>query len=88
MYMTEGYDGHCASVNIVYTIKVVNPDQEKPMGREKVIQESINLTLTASVSKARIDAVLAEGETRLDLVRGAIDREVSARERKAKRGAQ
>lgn len=50
------------------------------MGRKKLWHENINLTLPAG-AKARMDAVLEEGEDRLDLIRSAIERELKRRER-------
>lgn len=53
------------------------------MGRKKLWSENVNLTLPEG-AKARMDAVLDEGEDRLDLIRAAIDKEVKRRERRAK----
>ena len=53
------------------------------MGRPKLFAETVMLRLTDG-TRARIDAVLAEGEDRTDLIRMAIDREI-ARRAKAKR---
>lgn len=50
------------------------------MGRKKLYPEAINLKLPFG-AKARMDAVLDSGEDRLDLIRGAIDREIKRRER-------
>lgn len=50
------------------------------MGRTKKWHENVNLTLPKG-AKARMDAVLTEGEDRLDLIREAIDKEVRRRER-------
>ncbi len=52
--------------------------------RAKRWVEAVNLTL-AEGSKARMDAVLQDGEDRLDLIRGAIDAEVTRREKRARR---
>ena len=49
------------------------------MGRKKLWTENLNLTLPEG-SKARMDAVLRDGEDRLQLIRTAIDKEVSYRE--------
>lgn len=46
--------------------------------------ERINLKAPAGTN-ARLDAVLEEGEVRLDVIRMAIDREVERRERKARK---
>jgi hypothetical protein len=56
------------------------------MGRKKLWHENINLTLPEG-AKARMDAVLREGEDRLDLIREAIDKEVKRRERKTVAGS-
>ncbi len=48
------------------------------MGRRKLWSENINLTLPEG-AKAHMDAALAEGEDRLDLIRSGIDRELKAR---------
>ena len=57
------------------------------MGRKKLWAENVNLTLPAG-AKARMDAFLAEGEDRLDLIRVAIDREIIRRQRKQGRPAE
>lgn len=49
------------------------------MGRKKLWAENINLTLPEG-AKERMDAVLEADENRLDMIRTAIDREVSHRE--------
>lgn len=54
------------------------------MGRKKLWAENINLTLPEG-AKERMDAVLAPGEDRLDLIRAAIKREVDDREQAAGR---
>ena len=51
------------------------------MGRAKKWHENVNLTLPAG-AKARMDALLEEREDRLDLIRKAIEREMSRRERR------
>lgn len=51
------------------------------MGRKKMWDERILLPLTSEVLE-RIDAALADGEARLDLIREAINRELKRRERK------
>ena len=53
------------------------------MGRKKLWAENVNLTLPEG-AKARMDALLEEGEDRLDLIRAAIEKECKRRE-KAKR---
>jgi hypothetical protein len=50
------------------------------VGRKKLWHENINLTLPEG-AKARMDAVLVEGEDRLDMIREAIDREIKRRQR-------
>lgn len=54
------------------------------MGRKKRWTERILLPL-AMGTVARIDAVLEAGETRLDLVRAAVDRELRRRERERRK---
>jgi hypothetical protein len=51
------------------------------MGRKKVWDERILLPLKAE-TLAEIDESLEEGETRLDLIRSGIDRELKYRRRK------
>lgn len=51
------------------------------MGRKKLWDERILLPLAAEMLE-RLDANLAEGETRLDLIRTAIERELRRRERR------
>lgn len=53
----------------------------KRMGRKKQWSEQLRLPL-AEGTTARIDAVLAEGEARLDMIREAIEREIERRDRK------
>ena len=52
------------------------------MGRKKLWHEAVNLTLPEG-AKARMDAVLNEGEDRLEMIREAIEREIKRRARKA-----
>jgi hypothetical protein len=52
------------------------------MGRKKLWDERILLPLAAETVK-RMDAALREGETRLDLVREAIEKELKRRERRS-----
>ena len=52
--------------------------------RAKRYPEAVALTLVQG-AKARMDAVLEGHEDRLDLIRGAIDREVARREKSARR---
>jgi len=49
------------------------------MGRKKLWPERVHVLLPAG-AKSRMEAVLKEGETTLDLIRGAIDTEVGHRE--------
>lgn len=51
------------------------------MGRKKINEEQMPARLPGG-TLARIDAVLAAGEKRSDLVREAIERELRRRERK------
>ena len=55
------------------------------MGRTKKWHENVNLTLPLG-AKARMDAVLSDGEDRLDLIREAIEKEVVRRERQKPKG--
>lgn len=55
------------------------------MGRAKKWHEAVNLTLPLG-ARARMDAVLSDGEDRLDLIREAIDKEVTRRERQKPKG--
>lgn len=48
------------------------------MGRKMLFPESVNLSLPAG-TLARLDAGRHEGETRLDLIRTALDLELSRR---------
>lgn len=52
------------------------------MGRKKLWDQRILLPL-ASETVDRIDGALDDAETRLDLIRQAIERELKRRERKA-----
>lgn len=52
------------------------------MGRKKLWDERILLPLSAETLK-EIDASTGEGETRLDLIREAIERELKRRERRS-----
>lgn len=58
-------------------------DEKKPAargGRKKQWAEQLRLPL-AEGTTARMDAVLAEGEARLDMIREAIEREIKRRQR-------
>jgi hypothetical protein len=55
-------------------------DMPRRMGRKKLWAENINLTLPEG-AKARMDAALEDGEDRLDLIRKAIERELTRRKR-------
>lgn len=50
------------------------------VGRRKEFDESLRVPLVAGTT-ARMDAVLDDGEPRLDLIRGAIEREIARRQR-------
>jgi hypothetical protein len=50
------------------------------MGRKKLWDERILLPLSAE-TLAEIDSAIEEGETRLDLIRAAIERELKRRKR-------
>jgi hypothetical protein len=50
------------------------------VGRKKEFDEQMRLSLVAGTMQ-RIDAVLADGEPRLDMIREAIEREIKRRER-------
>jgi hypothetical protein len=52
------------------------------MGRKKLWDERILLPLKSETLE-KIDAALADGEARLDLIREAIDRELKRRGRKS-----
>lgn len=52
------------------------------MGRKKLWDTRILLPLAAETLE-RIDAALDDGQSRLDLIRQAIERELKRRERKA-----
>lgn len=51
------------------------------MGRKKLWPERITLPLTTETLE-RLDALLHEGEVRLDLIREAIEKELKRRERR------
>lgn len=53
------------------------------VGRKKQWTERITLPMAGGTT-ARIDAALADGEVRLDLIREAIERELKRRERQAR----
>jgi metal-responsive CopG/Arc/MetJ family transcriptional regulator len=53
------------------------------VGRKKQFEERITLPLSADML-ARIDAVLADDEPRLDMIREAIEREIKRRARQSK----
>lgn len=54
------------------------PGQTKHMGRPKKYDERIQLPLVDGAT-ARIDALLGEGEYRLDFIRAAIETEIQKR---------
>lgn len=53
---------------------------KRPVGRRKEFDESLRVPLVAGTT-ARMDAVLAPEEPRLELIREAIEREIKRRER-------
>lgn len=53
---------------------------KRSVGRKKRWSENVNLTLPEG-AKARMDAALQDDEDRLDLIRTAIERELSRREK-------
>jgi len=55
------------------------------VGRKKQWTERLTLPL-AKETVERLDAVLAEGEARLDLIRDGIERELKRREKASKSG--
>lgn len=55
------------------------------MGRKKLWSERLTLPLAAETVE-RIDAVLEDGEARLDVIRAGIERELKLRERKSSKG--
>lgn len=52
------------------------------MGRKKLWSDRLTLPVNAETVEA-MDAALEDGETRLDLIREAIERELKRRKRKA-----
>jgi metal-responsive CopG/Arc/MetJ family transcriptional regulator len=52
------------------------------MGRKKLWTTRLTLPLTDEMVQ-RMDAALAEGEARVDLIREAVERELKRRERRA-----
>lgn len=56
-------------------------------GRKKLFGIRITLPLSDDMAE-RIDAALAPGEVRLDLIRDAIERELKRRDRSAARASQ
>ena len=61
-------------------------EEKSPRKRNRAKRwvEAIKVTLEQGAT-ARMDAVLQDGEDRLDLIRGAIDKEVTRREKQARR---
>ncbi|MBB3935907.1 hypothetical protein [Aureimonas phyllosphaerae] len=55
------------------------------MGRKKLMPEGLNLRLPEGAI-ARMDAVLRDGEPRLDMIRDAIEKEVTLREKTLAKG--
>ena len=72
---------------MIYIYDMVTPSsiayiRKIDMGRKKLWDERILLPLTSEMLE-RLDASLADGETRLDLIREAIERELKRRERRS-----
>ena len=55
-------------------------DTKRGMGRKKKFHERVHVTLKEGKT-AEMDAALADGEDRLDLIREAIERELKRREK-------
>lgn len=55
------------------------------VGRKKLWQENLNVRLPEGAI-GRMDAVLRDGEARLDMVREAIEKEVALREKSLAKG--
>ncbi|MGM4915902.1 hypothetical protein [Tardiphaga sp. 813_E8_N1_3] len=86
------YRVHDIAVNNMYTKNATLTQKHVHvircnMGRKKLWAENINLTLPDG-AKERMDAVLLEGESRLDLIRTSIDHEVERREQTSLRKKQ
>lgn len=56
--------------------------RKSAMGRKKLWAERLTLPISTEML-AQIDAMLADGEARLDLIREAIERELKRRGRKS-----
>lgn len=56
--------------------------RKRAMGRKKLWAERLTLPISTEML-AQIDAMLADGEARLDLIREAIERELKRRGRKS-----
>lgn len=75
-------------VNIVCTKKaplmtIHTYATNRPVGRKKLWTERLTLPLTKETVE-RLDAALADGEVRLDLIRVAIEKELKRRERESR----
>jgi hypothetical protein len=58
----------------------VHEKSKNKLGRPKLFEEQLRIPLPLGTI-ARIDAVLADGEPRLDMLREAIEREIKRRQR-------
>lgn len=74
---------HTLSTEVMLTALHAH-DTPRRMGRTKLFDERMHLTLAAG-TKDRIDAVLRESEDRLELVREGLEKELRRREREAAR---
>jgi hypothetical protein len=55
-----------------------NAPKRRPIGRPKLYEMRLLLPMAAGML-ADIDAIIGKGETRLDLIRAAIEREIERR---------
>ncbi|AZO48087.1 hypothetical protein [Mesorhizobium sp. M4B.F.Ca.ET.058.02.1.1] len=61
-------------------LQIQEHDIQRRVGRKKEWTEQLRLPLAEGMT-ARIDAVLAKDEPRLDMIREAIEREIKRRQR-------
>jgi hypothetical protein len=64
----------------MFSLSSISYVRKRAMGRKKLWAERITLPLSTE-QLDRIDGALAEGQTRLDLIREAIERELNRRAR-------